>query len=171
MRETMLKIGLAAVAYFSPLYEMFVVLMLFVLVDLITGIVASNRRGVPRSSRRLRKSAVKTVNYILAVVLAYAAERAFRVEWFVAHRAIGAFICAVEFLSILENMALITAHPVFLRLIGWLRGRVSQKSNIITEILNEKNDLSNAAGGPAGGSDRLRRSESRGDRDRPAGDR
>lgn len=170
MRETMLKIGLATLAYFSPLYEMFVVLMLFVSVDLITGIVASNRRGVPRSSRRLRKSAVKLVNYILAVVLAYAAERAFKVEWFVAHRAVGAFVCAVEFLSILENMAVITAHPVFLKLIGWFRGKASDKSNLINEILNEKNDLS-TADSSSSDTDRLRQSEDRGGRDRPTGDR
>ena len=31
MREFFLSLGLAALAYFSPLYEMFVVLMLFVL--------------------------------------------------------------------------------------------------------------------------------------------
>lgn len=160
MRETMVKIGLAAIAYLSPLYEMFIVLMLFVLADLITGIVASNRRGIPRSSRRLRKSAAKLVNYIFAVVLAYAAERAFKVEWFVAHRAIGAFVCAVEFLSILENMAVITAHPVFLALIGWFRGKASDKSNLINEIVHEKNDLPNDAAGDSGNeSDRLRKPE------------
>ena len=124
MREFFLSLGLAALAYFSPLYEMFVVLMLFVAADLVTGILASKRRNIPRTSRRLRKSAAKLVNYILALVLAYAAERAFDVEWFVAHRAIGAFICAVEMLSILENMAVITAHP-----------------DLVREIINEKNDL------------------------------
>lgn len=170
MRETMLKIGLAALAYFSPLYEMFVVLMLFVLVDLITGIVASNRRGVPRSSRRLRKSAVKLVNYLLAIVLAYAAERAFGVEWFVAHRAIGAFVCAVEFLSILENMAVITGHPAFLAIVGWFRGKASDKSNVINEILSEKNDLS-TAGSVDPDADRLRRPEDRSGCRRPPDDR
>lgn len=141
VKELLLEMGFATLAYFSPLYEMFVVLMLFVAADLVTGIVASNRRGIPRSSRRLRRSAVKLVNYILAMVLAYAAEEAFDVEWFVAHRAIGAFICAVEMLSILENMAVITAHPVFLGIVKWVRGKASAKDNIIKEILDEKNDL------------------------------
>ena len=71
MREFFLSLGLAALAYFSPLYEMFVVLMLFVAADLVTGILASKRRNIPRTSRRLRKSAAKLVNYILALVLAH----------------------------------------------------------------------------------------------------
>ncbi len=169
MREFMLKVGLAALAYFSPLYEMFIVLMFFVLVDLITGIVASNRRGIPRSSRRLRKSAAKLVSYLSALVLAYAAERAFKVEWFVAHRAIGAFICAVEFLSILENMAVITDNPVFLRIVKWIRGKASNSNNMINEILDEKNDLSDAGGDDSRNYDpnRLRRGEDGGSLDRP----
>lgn len=143
MRDFLVKTGIAAVAYFSPLYEMFVVMMFFVLADLISGIIASNKRGVPRSSRRLRKSVVKLVCYISAIMLAFSAEQAFQVEWFVAHRAVGAFICAVEFISILENFAVITGRPVFLKIIKWIRGKWSNNDNIINEILNEKNELHN----------------------------
>lgn len=168
MREFMLKVGLAMLAYFSPLYEMFVVMMLFVLADLIAGIVASNRRGIPRSSRRLRKSAAKLVSYLSAMVLAYAAEQAFKVEWFVAHRAIGAFICAVEFMSILENMAVITDNPVFLRIVKWIRGKASNSNNLINEILDEKNDLS---AGATADPDRLRQPQDGGRIDRPTDDR
>lgn len=141
MREFLLTAGLAALAYFSPLYEMFIVLMLFVLADLVTGIVASRKRGIPRSSRRLRKSTAKLVNYIMAMILAFAAERAFGVEWFVAHRAIGAFICAVEMLSILENMAVITEHPVFMAIVRWFRGKASAKDAMLKELIDEKNNL------------------------------
>ena len=140
VKELALKIGMACLAYFSPLYEIFVVMMLFVAADLVSGMIASRNRGIPRSSRRLRKSAAKLVSYLSAMVLAFAAEKAFQVEWFVAHRAIGAFICAVEFLSILENLAVITGHPVFMKLLQWIRGKASDKNNLINEILNEKND-------------------------------
>lgn len=175
MRELMMKAGLATLAYFSPLYEIFVVMMLFVLADLITGMIASTRRGIPRSSRRLRKSAAKLVSYLSALVLAYAVERAFRVEWFVAHRAIGAFICAVEFLSILENFAVITENAVFVTIVKRIRGKASHSNNLINEILDEKNDLSADRGGrsrmdgPA--ADRLRRGENGGGLERPDGDR
>lgn len=142
MREFGIKMGFAMIAYVSPLYEMFVVMMFFVLADLITGITASHKRQIPRSSRRLRKSITKLACYLTAMMLAYAAENAFQIEWFVAHRAIGAFICAVEFISILENFAVVTGNPIFLRIVKWIRGRASNSGNLINEIINEKNELS-----------------------------
>lgn len=143
MKDFLVKAGIATLAYFSPLYEMFIVMMFFVLADLISGVVASNKRGVPRSSRRLRKSVVKLVCYISAMMLAYSAEQSFQVEWFTAHRAVGAFICAVEFISILENFAVITGHPAFLKIVKWIRGKISNQNNMINEIINEKNDIHN----------------------------
>ncbi|HIZ15171.1 MAG TPA: phage holin family protein [Candidatus Tidjanibacter faecipullorum] len=168
MREFLLKLGLAIVAYFSPLYEMYVVLMFFVAADLITGIIASERRGIPRSSRRLRKSITKLVAYLLAMTLSFSAEHAFKVEWFVAHRAIGALICAVEMLSILENMAVITGHPVFLKIIKWIRGKASDKNNVIYEIISEKNAVVDPA---SGAPDRMRRRSYNDGVDRPTADR
>lgn len=47
------------------------------------------------------------------------------------------FICLVEFISILENMATITGSPIFLKIIRLIRGT---KGNLIKEILEEKND-------------------------------
>lgn len=139
-KELMLKIGLAALAYMSPLYEIFVVMMLFVFVDLVVGLFASNKRNVPRSSRRLRKSMGKLLCYLSVLSLSFMAEQAFKVEWFAAHRAVGAFICAVEFISILENMAIITGNPIFLKIVKWIRGKATDKNNLINEMLNEKNN-------------------------------
>lgn len=170
MREIISVTLLAALAYFSPLYEMFIVLMFFVVADLVTGIVASRKRGIPRSSRRLRKSAAKLVNYIMAMMLAFAAEQAFGVEWFVAHRAIGAFICAVEMLSILENMAVITEHPVFMAIVRWFRGKASAKDAMLKEIVDEKNNLFDTRrdGDRGGDSGRVHGSSGGGGIDRPA---
>lgn len=150
MKDFAVKTGLAATAYFSPLYEIFVVMMVFVAADLVSGVIASHNRGVPRSSRRLRKSIVKLVCYLSAMMLAFSAEQAFHVEWFVAHRAIGAFICGVEFVSILENFAVITGRPVFLKIISWIRGKSPDSQSLINEIINEKNDLFNPSGRPDG---------------------
>lgn len=141
MTETATKITLALLAYFSPVHEIFVMMMCFVAVDLITGAIASKNRHVPRSSRRLRKSVIKTVCYIVAVLLAFYAEKVLHIEWFASHRFIAAFICVIELLSILENFAVITEHPVFLKLIKLIRGKASQ-DNVVNEIINEKNDFS-----------------------------
>jgi len=144
MKENAIKLALAVLTYFAPLYEIFVLMMLFVLVDLVSGIVASSRKKIPRSSRRLRKSLEKTLCYLGAVMLAYAAEQAFKVDWFIAHRAIAAFICVVEFISILENFAVITERPVFLKLITLIRGKASNADSLVGDILNEKNEPKNS---------------------------
>ena len=140
MKENAIKLMLALLAYFAPLYGIFVLMMLFVLADLVSGIVASSRKKIPRSSRRLRKSIEKTVCYLAAVMLAYTAEQALKLDWFIVHRTIAAFICVVEFISILENFAVITERPVFLKIITLIRGKASKADSLVGDILNEKNE-------------------------------
>ena len=140
MKEYATKLALASLTYLTQLTGLFVLMMLFVLVDLISGIVASSRKKIPRSSRRLRKSLEKTLCYLGVVMLAYAAQKEFGVDWFIAHKAIAAFICVVEFISILENFAVITERPVFLKIITLIRGKASKADSLVGDILNEKNE-------------------------------
>lgn len=139
MGKIPMKMILALVAYFSPVSEIFVLMLGFVAVDLITGIAASSHRHVPRSSRRLRKSVLKLICYIGAVLMAFWAEQVLDVDWMAPHRLVAGFICAVEFLSILENFAVITGHPVFIKIIKLIRGRSS--GDVLQEIIDEKNEI------------------------------
>lgn len=138
MEKFFFKLFLALLAYFSPVGEIFALMLGFVAADLITGVLASSHRHVPRTSRRLRKSVLKLICYIGAVLLSFWAERVLSVEWLAPHRLVAGFICAVEFLSILENFAIITEHPVFVKLIKLIRGRSSD--DVIKEIIDEKNE-------------------------------
>lgn len=139
MWQAILKAALAIGLYFSPVQEIFVLMIGFVAVDLVTGLIASRNRRIPRSSRRLRKSVLKVLCYIAAVLLAFWAEQVLQIEWFASHRFIAGLICVVEFISVLENLAVISGHPVFLKIIKLIRGKASQ-DNVINEIINEKND-------------------------------
>ena len=141
--------------YLSPVYELFAVMFVFVGVDFITGLIASNKKGIPRSSRRLRKSVAKLVCYMSAVLLSYMLQKTFRLDWIVAYRYVGAFICVVEFISILENFAVITEHPFFLKLIKLIRGRASKADNLIAEIIDEKNNKSTSTDVRAATNDQL----------------
>ncbi|WP_059026748.1 phage holin family protein [Gabonibacter massiliensis] len=124
-------------AYLAPMKEVFWCMLLFVTIDLIVGIIASSKNGIGRSSRRARKSVLKLLCYLGAVVMAFVAEKAFTGEMIGSYKWIGGFICLVEFISILENMATITGSPIFLKIIRLIRGT---KGNLIKEILEEKND-------------------------------
>lgn len=151
MKEFLIKTVLALMVYISPVYELLAVMFVFVAVDFVTGLIASNKKGVPRSSRRGRKSIAKLVGYMSAVLLSYMIQVTFNFDWLVAHRYIGAFICVVEFISILENFAVITEHPFFIKLIKIIRGKASKADNLIGEIINEKNsnDSTTTNGGGA----------------------
>lgn len=127
----------AILAYMSPIAEIFVVMLLFCLSDLITGIWASRINGIATSSRRARKSVAKLLCYMCAIMLSFSAERAFGVN-FASYKMIGGFICLVEFLSILENLTTISGNPVFMKIIDVIRG--GSKSSVIVDILNEKNE-------------------------------
>lgn len=124
-------------AYLTPMREVFYCMLFFVIIDLIVGIVASSKNGIGRSSRRGRKSVGKLFCYMGAILLAYVAEKTFTGDGIGSYKWIGGFICLVEFISILENMATITGNPIFLKIIRLIRG---SKGDIIKEILDEKNE-------------------------------
>lgn len=144
MWQTILKLVVAVGLYFSPVKEIFILMIGFVAVDMVSGLIASHHHRIPRSSRRLRKSVPKILCYIAAVLMAFWAEQVLQIEWFASHRFIAGFICVVEFISILENLAVISGNPVFLKIIKLVRGKASQ-DNVINEILNEKNNVFGAA--------------------------
>lgn len=148
MKETLATILLALCAYISPVYEFWLVMLCFVLADFSTGIIASNKKGIPRSPRRFRQCVTKIVSYMSAILLSFILQKTFGLEWLYLYRYVGAFICVIEFISILENLAVITGHPVFLKLIKLIRGKASK--NPLTEIINEKNNINTDADTSAG---------------------
>lgn len=142
----LIKVAILIATYFAPVKEVFIVMVIFVALDLVTGIWASNKRQVPRSSRRARKSIFKLCGYLSVILLSYMIEQLMAFDWFVAHRFVAAFICTIELLSILENLTVITEHPVFLKILKLVRGKIST-DGVINDIINEKNDTFQTADG------------------------
>ena len=141
MREFFLSLGLAALAYFSPLYEMFVVLMLFVAADLVTGILASKKTQHPPHLAAAAQERRQTCELHPRTGAGIRCRTGFRRGmvrgssryWSVHLRGRNALHT--------ENMAVITAHPVFLAIVKWFRGKAAAKDDLVREIINEKNDL------------------------------
>lgn len=138
--QFIIKAALLAAAYFAPVKEVFFIMLTFVGADLITGVIASQHRHIPRSSRRMRKSVKKLCGYLTVVLLAFLIEKLLTADWLIAHRFVAAYICTVELLSILENLTVITGHPAFVKLMRLVRGKAS-KDDVIKEIIHEKNDV------------------------------
>lgn len=89
---------------------------LFVLGDLVTGVLASHKRGEPFSSRRLIDSVTKFVAYGVFILIASAIEQQFMKE-FPCVKMTTMFVAYIELKSIDENAKDITGHSIFSKII------------------------------------------------------
>lgn len=127
-------------AYFLPLRGVFELIFAIVIADFVTGMIASYVNKVPRSSRRLRHSVMKLLCYLALIWLFFKFEKETGVSEFVcSYKMIAGFLFVVEIISVLENMAVITGHTVFLKLVRLVRGTASKSGDVIKDILDEKN--------------------------------
>lgn len=133
----------AVVIYLTPLYGVFWLMLILLIADFFTGIGASAKQHIPRSSKRLRRSVSKMLCYFGIIYLFWEFETQLGVDWVATYKFIAGFIFLVEIISILENMFVITEHPVFAKLIKIVRGKAAsyhKDGSLLEDILNEKNE-------------------------------
>lgn len=133
----------AVLAYLTPLYGVFWLMIILLIADFLTGIGASAKQHIPRSSKRLRRSASKMLCYFGIIYLFWEFEMQLGMEWIATYKFVAGFIFIVEIISILENMFVITEHPVFAKLIKVVRGKAAshhKEGSLLEDILNEKNE-------------------------------
>lgn len=133
----------AVLTYLTPLHGVFWLMIILLLSDFITGIGASAKQHIPRSSKRLRRSASKMLCYFGIIYLFWEFEQQLGVDWIATYKFVAGFIFLIEVISILENMFVITEHPVFAKLIKLIRGKAAshhKDGSLLEDILNEKNE-------------------------------
>lgn len=128
----------SALAHFTPIHPLIVLIFVFVGIDFITGVWASRKRAINRSkekavksgvpwsskmvewafsSERARNTVYKTVFYVAGVYLCWSLDEivlTFVDIYF--EKIFAGFVLGVELFSFLENAADISDHPVFRRL-------------------------------------------------------
>jgi phage-related holin len=125
------------IAYFSPIAEMVHVMIMFLVIDTISGICASLKNGDKFEAKKLVKTVVKFVWYSVAVMTAWMMEKTFGLCWISLAKLVAGFISFVELKSIFENITGITNEPVFKRILKMLKRKGSET---IDEITNDEND-------------------------------
>ena len=132
----------AAVVYLAPLSGVFWLMFLLLFSDFVTGLAASAKQHIPRSSKRLRRSISKALCYFGLLYLFWEFEVQVGVQdWICTYKIVAGFIFMVEIISILENMFIITEHPFFTKLVKLIRGKASKSEkmgDLLTDIMNEK---------------------------------
>ena len=133
----------ALLAYLTPLSGVFYLMIILLLADFITGVAASAKQHIPRSSKRLRRSASKMLCYFGIIYLFWEFEIKLGIEWVATYKFVAGFIFLIEVISVLENMFVITEHPAFTKLIKLIRGKAAndhKDGSLLEDILKEKNE-------------------------------
>ena len=127
------KLAILFVAYFTPIAAMVHVMLIFLVLDTISGIWASLKEGNKLESHKLRKTVYKFIWYTLGVMSAWMMEHTFKLSWTNLACLVAGFICFVELKSIFENVTRITNEPVFARIVKLLKRKSSETIHQLTE--------------------------------------
>lgn len=132
----------ATLTYMAPLQGVFWLLFILLATDFITGIAASAKQHIPRSSKRLRRSLSKALCYFGLLYLFWEFEHQVGIhDWICTYKLVAGFIFLVEVISVLENMFIITEHPFFTKLVKFIRGKAAQSEkmgDLLSDVMNEK---------------------------------
>ena len=97
--------------YFAPIKNIFLLALVAVFIDLITGVLAARKRGEGIESHKLYKTIKKYICIMLFLGLTYAFDK--EIPFLEIHIIAAWLVIGFEIWSILENMAQITDNPLF----------------------------------------------------------
>lgn len=125
-------------AFFLPLPLLVFWVFMFVIIDMITGMLAAKNRGEVLTSKKLKKTLSKLICYMTIILLARGINVHVlpMVELYACYITSG-IICFVELFSILENFYDITGNQVFRLLTQWSKMKMKETTGL---SLEEKNN-------------------------------
>lgn len=121
----------SCMGFIAPIGVLFLWLLIFILVDMVTGVCASWNEGKIITSHGLQKTVIKFITYSTAVFLLHGIDVYMVVfaELYLAR--IGAtIICGIELYSIFENMYRVTGNDVFRILTQFTKKKISQETGV-----------------------------------------
>ncbi len=137
------KSAIFAIAYFTPIKEIVHVMLIFLLVDFISGFWAAKKEKQKTESVKLRRSVYKFIWYTVAMMMAWMMENTFKLGWTNLANITAGFICFVELKSIFENITRITGERVFIKIYKLFEKKAETFKDIQGYQPNDKLDTSN----------------------------
>jgi phage-related holin len=139
-RSAWAKLSTFILAYFAPIQVVIHCMLIFIVLDCLSGIWASMKEGNKIESHKLRKTVIKLMWYTVAVMAAHMMETSFHLGWSQLSNITGGFICLIELKSIFENIARITNEPVFRKIIKIFTKKMNVTVKETTEILDVEDE-------------------------------
>lgn len=132
-----LKFLLLLWAWFAPAATAVLGVMLLIFIDTILGIKASQKKGIPFSSRRLSEVLTKCITYFLGIVATHLMQDLFINDLgFNIFKFCVFIFAAIELLSIYENVSIILGKDV-VKIMGNLFRRSGKVKSAIKDVINE----------------------------------
>lgn len=129
----------ATIAFLEPINVLFLWLIIFIMVDFISGIYASLVEGKIITSHKLQKTLGKFVMYATALFLLHGIDVYMLpfIDLYLAR--IGCtLICGIEIYSVFENCYRITGNPVFKILTQTTLRKIEQHTGVSQDELVKK---------------------------------
>lgn len=114
---------LALLAVFAPIKTMIFAALALVVLDLITGLLASYKRGDAITSAVFSRTLIKTLVYEVAILAAYLAEKYLTGDIIKVTSVVTTFIGMTELLSLIENLNEISGGSLMKALVEKLESK------------------------------------------------
>lgn len=112
------SLALAIIAVFAPIQAAITTVAILIAIDLITGIMASKKRGEPITSAGIKRTVGKVMLYEAALCVSFLVQTYLTGDILPAVKLISALVGVTELKSILENMDSISGQSLFKTLIS-----------------------------------------------------
>lgn len=121
----------STLGFIAPIQVLFLWLLIFILVDLVTGVCASWNEGKIITSHGLQKTVIKFITYATAVFLLHGIDVYMVVFANMYLARIGCtIICGIELYSIFENMYRVTGNEVFRILTQFTKKKIVEEMGV-----------------------------------------
>lgn len=112
MRSYISAIIVSLSAIFAPIQSVMVTMLVLILADLVTGIIAARKRGEAISSSSIRRTVSKILIYEVAIALGFIAQAYLIKDIIPVANLIGSVVGLVELKSVLENLNSISGQDL-----------------------------------------------------------
>ncbi len=127
MKSALWLLLLSTLAVFAPIKTMLITAGVLVLFDLVTGIWASAKTGVPISSNRLGRTVTKIFVYQLAIICGFLTEKFLVSDALPFAKLAAGYVGLTELKSIYENLSRISGQDMLRGILNKLNDRVDDK--------------------------------------------
>ncbi len=127
----------AFTGFFTPLPVLVFWMFMFVIADMISGMLAARKRGEQLTSAKMKRTISKLICYLSVILLARGINVHVLpfVELYACYITTG-IICFVEMFSNLENLYFITGNQVFKLLTQWSKNKMKETTGVNVESEN-----------------------------------